>query len=389
MRGWPGLEDRASQVLVLARPVLSKILASADEPSMLRLMAMRSYLPGIIYSNDALVNPPAFLSTERTEDLLTALRTRDKLSGGIRYLIVNTLAEHFGHLPEDAGTFVSAMQSLLSDSDPHERLLAALKDVLLAELKARTTDRSHIAAQGLGKLGAQAADAVPDLLAYAEATKDLGNGSADGALEAACRLQPDLRAQYPEIDAKLKQEENAISRRAETKKDYGSGEVASALADSEQGHALRDSFISAIKNSPEPGKTRQSFVSALEKELQHAPESQRAAVQSTIDAVRQIDTSIKSEETERRPIPMSSLVLDARVMLVDSANPNKDKLDGRLNELLVHYRQIDANSSVTTERFRVLSEAIRSIDPEFQSLWQKQVLQNYPWLDRILPGEKE
>jgi hypothetical protein len=130
-------------------------------------------------------------------------------------------------------------------------------------------------------------------------------------------------------------------------------------------------------------------VSALEKELQHAPESQRAAVQSTIDAVRQIDTSIKSEETERRPIPMSSLVLDARVMLVDSANPNKDRLDGTLNELLVQYRLNVADSSVTPERFQALSKTIRDIDPEFHTAWRKQVLQNYPWLDRILPGEKE
>jgi len=397
------LEDRAGQVFALARPVLSKILASPDEPSMLRMMAMRSYLPGIVYSNGAVVNPPATLGAERTEDLLTSLRTRDKLTGGVRYLIVNLLAEHFGQLPEDAVAFVSALRPLLSDANPHERLLAAyalaswpgekpaaLKDVLLAEVKARATDdHSYIAAQGLGKLGPQAADAVPDLLAYAEATKNQYAGDAESALEAACRLQPELRAQYPSIDRKLKEEEEVISRRSEVNKVHGPAEIASRLADPEHGPALRDAILSGIPRSPEPAKYRASVLSALEEALKQAPQNQRAAVQCAIDAVRQFDTSNQSEETERLPIPMSSLVLDARVMLVDSTNPNKDRLDGTLNELLVQYRQNVADPSLTSERFQSLSKTIRDIDPEFHSAWRKQVLQNYPWLDRILPREKE
>src|SRR5204862_21759 len=236
-----------------------------------------------------------------------AFRNRDKLSGGIRYLIVNALAEHFGQVPEDALTFVSALQSRLSDADPYERLLAAyalaswpgekpsaLKDVLLAELKARTTDHSYIAAQGLGKLGAQAADSVPDLLAYAEATKGWTAGYAESALEAACRLQPDLRAQYPTIDRKLKEEEEVISRRSEANKVHGPAEIASRLADPEHGPALRDALLSGIPRSPEPARYRESVLSALEEALRQAPQNQRAAVQSAIDAVRQFDTSNQS-----------------------------------------------------------------------------------------------
>ena len=48
-----------------------------------------------------------------------------------------------------------------------------------------------------------------------------------------------------------------------------------------------------------------------------------------------------------------------------------------------------ADANVTPERFRVLSESIRGIDPEFQVLWRKHVLQHYPWLDRMLSREKE
>jgi len=36
----------------------------------------------------------------------------------------------------------------------------------------------------------------------------------------------------------------------------------------------------------------------------------------------------------------------------------------------------------------VLSEAIRGIDPAFQSVWRKQVLKTYPWLDRFLPPDE-
>ncbi|HKS37593.1 MAG TPA: hypothetical protein VJW76_10415, partial [Verrucomicrobiae bacterium] len=127
----------------------------------------------------------------------------------------------------------------------------------------------------------------------------------------------------------------------------------------------------------------------LEREMQQASESQRAAVQNAIDAVRQLDPSIKPEETERRPLPMANLAMDARVMLVDSDNPNRDKLESTLNEFQIQLLQKPGDANVTPERFRVLSEAIRGIDPAFQSAWRKQVLKNYPWLDRVLPREEE
>ena len=85
---------------------------------------------------------------------------------------------------------------------------------------------------------------------------------------------------------------------------------------------------------------------------------------------------------------MAGLALDARVMLVDSDNPNRDKLESTLNEFQMQYQKAgDAN--VTAERFRMFSETIGEIDPDFQAAWRKQVLKNYPWLDRTLPRERE
>jgi RNA polymerase sigma factor (sigma-70 family) len=410
LRTTQGLEAQAEPVFALARPVLSKILASPNEPQMLRLLAVDSYLPPIAFDvNGAAINPPGPLTTEYTEDLLAALRTQDKHSGGIRFRIVNRLAEHFGRHPDDVAKFVSALHPLLSDSDPHERLLAAfalgswpgekpsaVKDVLSAELKARTTDHSYLAAQGLGKLGAQAADAVPDLLAYAEAIKGSDAGYARSALEAACRIQPDLRSQYPDIDEKLKQEESTSTQPGEIRvtdfRVVSPGELAAKLADAAERAALVEGLVSSIKGSSEPEKTKESFLTQLEQMFVNAPENQRVAIQNVIHAVRQTDSSIKSEETRRRPVAMASLALDARIMLVDSDNPNRDKLENILNEFQIQYLQKGGDggdANVTTERYRALSETIRGIDPEFQTRWRKQVLKNYPWLDRVMPPEQE
>ena len=85
---------------------------------------------------------------------------------------------------------------------------------------------------------------------------------------------------------------------------------------------------------------------------------------------------------------MSSLVLDARILLVDSNNPNKERLASALNELLAQYPQNVSESSVTPDRVRVLSKTIREIDAEFHAAWRKKVLKTYPRLDRILPPEE-
>jgi hypothetical protein len=297
--------------------------------------------------------------------------------------------------------FVAGIQPLLSDPQPSERLLAAyalaswpgekpptLKDVLLAELKARATVHSYIAAQGLGKLGAQAIDAVPELLAYAQATKDGCAGCAESAVEAACRLQPELRTQYPNIDSKLKQEEVALSYVGPVESS-GSLDTSSALADPEKGPVLLESLISTIQHNSDPDKAKADLIGALEQSLDRASGEQRTAIQNAIDAIRQTDISPKEAETERPPVSMISLVLDARILLQDGNNPNEERLERALDDFHSQHIRNVADASVNTERYRVLSEAIRGIDAQFHTAWRKQVLKNYPWLDRVLTPEEQ
>jgi len=211
------------------------------------------------------------------------------------------------------------------------------------------------------------------------------------ALEAACRLQPDLRSQYPDIDAKLKQAE--ASRLQEMTRTIGvthlgPGEVASTLADPDKGPALLQGLVSSLAGNPEPEKAKEVLLAHLEQAMTQAADSQRAAIEAAIDKVRQTDTSPKEARPEKLALALANLVLDARVLLVDSDNPNRDKLESALNELQIQYLQNADEANVTPERFRVLSEAIRGIDPGFQKAWRKQVLLNYPGLDRILPPEE-
>jgi hypothetical protein len=404
LRTTPGADERAQQAFELARPALSEILKSPDEPDMLRMIAVSTYLPPAFHSDGTA--KPATISSESVEDLLTSLYTPEKPSKGFRFTIVDMLNGHFANQPDDAATFVAAMKSVLQNGQPRERFLAAfalaswpggkpsaVKDILLAELKAQASAHSYRAVQGLGKLGEQAADTVPDLLAYAEAKRDDGGaGYAASALEAACRLQPDLRSQYPDIDAKLKQAE--ASRLQEMTRTIGVTHlgpvaVANTLADPDKGPPFLQGLVSSLVQNPEPEKAKEVLLAHLEQAMAQATDSQRAAIEAAIEKVRQTDTSPKESGPERPALPLANLVLDARVLLVEGENPNRHALEHALGEFEDQYIQGVTNSGVTTERFVELARSLGKIDPEFQKAWRKQVLQNYPGLDRILPREKE
>ncbi|MBI4662042.1 MAG: sigma-70 family RNA polymerase sigma factor [Verrucomicrobia bacterium] len=395
-----GGETRAPEMFNQARPALSKVLRSGDEPNLLRMLALSAYLPSPVYSNDVLLQAAPPLDAAATEDLLAALRSVDKRSDGFRFTIVDHLTHYFEPHAEDLEAFAAAFRPFLEDPWPSQRLLAgyalaswpgekpqAVKEELLNELRTRTNPHSYRAASGLGKLGPSAADAVPELLAYAEATQNWSAGYREHALEAACRLQPELRSQYAAIDAKLKQEEAALSKAADIKPG-NSLNLAAKLADPEQGASLIQGFVSSIQESLEPEKARETLAEHLQQVLAEASPGQRGAVEQALEAVRRAETSTKPSGAERPLLPISSLILDARVMLVqDGGERRSDKLEHLLNELQKQYLGAKSKTSVTAERFEALAKAIGEIDPQFQAEWRKEVLRNYPWLDRmVLPA---
>jgi hypothetical protein len=172
-------------------------------------------------------------------------------------------------------------------------------------------------------MGDAASDAVPALLAYAERTKSWTAGYASSALEAACRLKPELRAQFPEIDQKLKAEEMPLAVNPPS----------------------APSNIASAQNA--------------------SPADEEAPVHA-------------------RPVALVNLTLDARVMLVEHENPNHERIEGVLREFDGPGAVPDTKTPVTRENYAKLSSALREIDPQFEAEWRKTVAINYPWLDRTL-----
>jgi RNA polymerase sigma factor (sigma-70 family) len=315
----PNLSRQAFQ---MARAALTAILLSEVEPDLLRGVTVEVYVPSIIYDAQGVPFPMADMHPGADEDVLGALKAHEKRS--FRFSVVDQLTQYLRVHPEQAAAYRVELEPMLKDSKASQRFLAAyalafwpgenpagVKRELLRELK-ETSKYSHHAAQALGNLGEAGVDTVPELLAYAERTRQWTAGYSSSALEAVCRLRPELRTEYPEINRKLVAEE--------------------ALP------------------------------------LQHPPNATPQVV------------PIQPQEppADSRPTALVSLILDARVLLVEHNISNREKIEAAL-------RPFEApGSSVTPENYASLSKALRDIDPQFEDEWRKTVAINYPWLDRVL-----
>jgi hypothetical protein len=331
----------SKHVFAQARPALARILQSENEPSLLRVMALGMFVSNMGYDANGAPLTRTGLYPGAQEDLIAALQTREKQ--GFRYTTVDMLTQYFSVHPDELPPFAQALQPMLDDAAPEHRALAAyalaswpgdkqpeIKRELLREIRERST-HSYRAARALGSLGRDAADAVPELLIYADATKSWTPGYASSALEAARRLKPELRPQYPEIDQKLKLQEAPRSQ------------------------------------SPPRQVTLGEWLASL-------PQNDELA--------QELRTELRTE-AEQPPLIFANLILDARVLLVEKENANRVRIEAVLAEFAS-----DAKMHVTAENYSKLAHALSEVDPQFQAEWRKMVLVNYPWLDRVVPREK-
>jgi len=408
--GSPAPETQA-QALSLVRPRLSAILRSPTEPVELRRLAAQTLVPSWALpqfstaSGKKFITPPRPLDEGTLADMVAVLQSRDKASEGIRFELIQPLLSHqFQSFPEEARTIRDALAPLIEQGNPQQQLFAAyalaaipgerppgLKEIFVRALDMRgKTDVSYTyrAADALGMLGPEAKDAVPALLRFADATKNWGtSGYQEHALEAACRIQPELRPQYPDIDAKLKQEEAAQRPRtavpAAPKKFANLGV---ALADPEMGTNVLRMLVEQVKTAADPIQKRQELLTELLTLWGNAPDPQREAIQQAITALRAMPDR---EEGEKPPaLSLRALLSDGRVLLLDHKTTNELALHDLFNEWDAWYREHPADSSMTRERFSELSQAIKKVDADFQEAWLKQVLKSYPNLDRVVRGER-
>jgi RNA polymerase sigma factor (sigma-70 family) len=230
--------EAQAQALARAQPRLADILRSPAEPVELRRIAVQCLVPSwagrkiLTPTGEQLLTPPRPLDEGTLASMVAVLQSPDKASEGFRFeLIQPLLAEQLRSFPEEARTIRDALAPMIEHGDPKQQFLAAyalaaipgekppgLQDILVRALDLHgksDVSFTYRAADALGMLGPEAKDAVPALLKFAEATKGWGtSGYREHALEAACRIQPELRAQYPDADVKLTQSEG--SHRQET-----------------------------------------------------------------------------------------------------------------------------------------------------------------------------
>lgn len=392
------LPEHYQAAFALARPVFGKVLEDEQEPDMPRLIALDGLVPVIPGTNGFPTTFPE-LDNESVQHVLSSLRPAKDREDGFRFTMIDVLAGRFVYNDDQAQLFVGALHSRLDHDKSEERLLAAyalatwpgskpaeVKNELLAQLKAGST-YSFRAAQALGKLGSDAVDAVPELLAFAQAKREFSGGYADAALQAACRLQPELRTKYPEIDARLSREEAALLDPGP--KSISQRELVTRLASASEGPEFQKMLLDGFQRSS-PSELS-AILQSFEALLPQVGGEERSALESFLGQARLI-SSDNPEGKTTPPIPSpASLLVNARVLLTDISHPQEAAIERALDHFFEQrgttIGQAPASIGQWLEHYAALSSSLREIDPNFQRQWRQSLLKSTPWLDRHLPPE--
>ncbi|MCW5557578.1 MAG: hypothetical protein KIT22_07085 [Verrucomicrobiae bacterium] len=112
------------------------------------------------------------------------------------------------------------------------------------------------------------------------------------------------------------------------------------------------------------------------------------------DALRQVratEIAPAREATGQKPrVAIENLLLTARVLLVDEPQSTSvpiQAIEEALNQFRSEHGQTGTPvpDAVLAEKFAVLNERLRRLDPQFRSAWHRAVLHDMPWMDRLLP----
>jgi len=394
--------DSLNEALGLFRPKVSAIFRAGDQPVEMRRLAFQA----LAQINTNVPSTPRSLDPEMRADITSVLQAPQKKSLSFQFEIVTTLSTpRMRSFPENVQMLREALDPLLQNGNSNQRLVAAyglaalpgekpseLKSIFLHGLDLRgirDASYTYYAAEGLGMLGSQAKDAVPALIAFAQETKEWANGDyAERALKAVCRIQPELRAQYPIIDAKLNEEEASAQITSAAPRVITHSEMAATLSDSASGADMLKSFTDQIKESDEPAQTKAMILRMLEGLLSQSSEQHREGIKKAIGAIHLVSEQ-KPDENPPPPLPLLSLTLDARILLSYGGHASEARLTGLLADWDDFYRKNPAQSTLTGESFEGLSKSIKETDPVFHGKWLAEVQRTYPTLDRIIKQKME
>lgn len=380
-----------AQAFALVRPRLSAIFRSESESVELRRIAAAVLMPSWSWR----VRRP--MTEETMGDVISVLQARDRSSQGFRLeLVASVLKPQVEAFPEEAVALKSSLIPLLEQGDSKQQFVAAyalallpgekppgLASILIKALDTRSRDQSHSyrAEDALGSLGPGAKEALPVLLAFAEQFPN----HRQRALEAACRIDPELRREYPEIDERLKQGDAAQERNAAPPTISSPGNLGEAFSDPVANSNLISSLVDQIKRAEDPRRERGLVISNLLGVWERAPANQRANVQQAIDKLQ----AAPAHQERPRPaeISMRALLVTGRVLLLELEPKTTSALDNLFSQWDAWYREHPAESTATPQKLSELTTSIAKLDPVFQKAWSAKVLQEHPNLDRVTRGE--
>ncbi|MBN9693972.1 MAG: sigma-70 family RNA polymerase sigma factor [Verrucomicrobia bacterium] len=397
--------DQRAEALSLARPILGAVLLEGRAAGSLRTSALMGLLPMTAYAPDGSITSPP-VDEESLGWIERALHAtpEENRDDGFRYTIIDLLVDPRRQDPA-IQQVIRGLEPMLAAPSPEDRLVAAyglamgvddppasVQAVLLTALR-ETSTHSYRAARALGNLGPEAASVVPELLRFAEKTADLASGGySRNALESACRLKPELRSAYPEIDQSLKLQEIAYARMAQEKlgQSKSSREQILELAAAGDEVVLR-ALTGSIQRAPDAHTASQQMEGVtrmLETEMASAPADERVVLERVLGLVRATEIRPDPPANEQPAVDVRNLLLDARIALNDLRHPG----EGRIEQALQRFQseQVDTGkfSTVTPESFAALAKILEDIDPKFRADWQKTVLEENPGLDRVISKVK-
>jgi len=405
-----GAMDQLAESLALARPILGSVLLEGRAAGNLKMSALMALLPMTVQARDgSITSPPVDEASLAWIERALHVTPGENKDDGFRYTIIDLLVDPRRQDPS-IQQVIRGLEPMLVAPSPEDRLVGAyglamaagdhpvsVKAVLLNALR-ETSTHSNRAARALGNLGSEAVDAVSALLKFAEKTADWAGGDyARNALESVCRLKPELRSAYPEIDQSLRLQEQAQARMAQEQQGQFKGAREQILEWATAGDdVVLRALTASIQMAPDAHTASQELESVtrfLEMEMAGAPSDERVVLERVLGLVRTTKVRPDSKDKEKEPgglrsLDIRNLLLDARIVLNDKPHPKEKRIEHALERFQSEQVNTGKFSTVTPESFAVLAKILEDIDPQFRADWQKTVLEEFPWLDRIISKAK-
>lgn len=391
-----------------AGPWLKRLVGDHDAPGLIRQQALQALLaPSVAPVVDPASGTPAEvppLHPVAKSILLAQLADAHAPADDFQFTLLDLLSPRLSGASAEAGALRDVLRGELAGDSARQRLLAAyalasmageqrpeIQAELLKALTTKSADTYRVT-RALGQLGPEGRTAVPALLAFATDTETYADGSfSRSARTAACRLDPTLRSQFPEIDAQLKQEEEAAAVPAVVDAQSTAPTVGQVVL--QMYRRLGKQRLSFPDTGADPEAMRQTWIAGLEAEMNRAPVEERAEILQAMEWIRSVRTLGEQEPEQPAPaaLPFDTLILAARVLATDLASePGRGFDEVRFSAFLEKFPLARPSPGgervpVTAANFANFSQALRDYDARFEQDWRKALRRDYPALDRAVP----